>query len=147
MLIDRLTQDMKKAMKAREALRLSVLRFTLSEIKNARIEKGEDLTDEEVIQVLRRGVKKREEAVDEYRKGNRPDLADKETQEAVILQEYLPRALSGEALDRAVSAAMEEANAQSIKDLGKVMKILMAAHPGQVDGKAAQAAIRARLET
>lgn len=145
MLIDRLTQDMKKAMKAREALRLSVLRFTLSEIKNARIEKGEDLTDEEVIQVLRRGVKKREEAVDEYRKGNRPDLADKETQEAVILQEYLPPTLSGEALEAAVAAAVQEANAQSIKDLGKVMKILMAAHGGRVDGKSAQAAIRARL--
>jgi uncharacterized protein YqeY len=146
MLVDRLTQDVKTAMKAREALRLAVLRYTLSEIKNARIEKGSDLTDEEVIGVLRRGVKKREEAVDQYRKGDRQDLADKEAAEAVILQEYLPRTLAGEALDQAVAAAIEEANAQSIKDLGKVMKILMAANPGVVDGKAAQAAIRARLE-
>jgi uncharacterized protein YqeY len=145
MLLDRLTQDMKTAMKARDALRLAVLRYTLSEIKNARIEKMSDLTEEDVIQVLRRGVKKREEAVEQYGRGGRQDLADKEAREAAILQEYLPRTLAGEALEQAVAAAIQEANAQSIKDLGKVMKILMAAHPGVVDGKAAQAAIRARL--
>lgn len=145
MLLDRLTQDVKTAMKARDAFRLAVLRYTLSEIKNARIEKMSDLTDEDVIGVLRRGVKKREEAVEQYRQGGRQDLADKEAREAAILQEYLPQTLAGEALEQAVTAAIEEVNAQSIKDLGKVMKALMAAHPGVVDGKAAQTAIRARL--
>ena len=134
-------------MKARDALKLSVLRMTLSEVKNARIEKGKDatLTDDEVVQVLRRAVKKREEAVEQYRPAGRADLADKEEQEAAILKAYLPQSLEGPALTQAVEAAIQETNAQSIKDLGKVMKAIMASHPGQVDGKTAQTAIRERL--
>jgi uncharacterized protein YqeY len=146
MLADRLSQDMKAAMKARDALRVSVLRLALSEVKNARIEKGEDLTDEDVIQVLRRGVKRREEAAEQYRKGSREDLADRETREGEILQAYLPQVLEGEALERAVETAIQEANAQSLKDLGKVMKILMSAHAGRLDGKSVQALVRARLQ-
>ena len=147
MLLDRMNDDLKEAMKARDALRISVLRMTLSEVKNARIEKGKDetLSDEEVVQVLRRAVKKREEAVEQFRPAGRSDLADKEEQEAAILKVYLPQSLEGAALAQAVEAAIREANAQSIKDLGKVMKALMAAHPGQIDGKLAQAAIRERL--
>jgi len=147
MLLDRMNDDLKEAMKARDALKISVLRMTLSEAKNARIEKGKDetLTDDEVVQVLRRAVKKREEAVEQYRPAGREDLADKEEQEAAILKVYLPQSLEGAALTQAVEAAIKEANAQSIKDMGKVMKALMAAHPGQVDGKSAQIAIRERL--
>ena len=147
MLLDRMNDDLKEAMKARDALKISVLRMTLSEVKNARIEKGKDaeLTDDEVVQVLRRAVKKREESVEQYRPAGRADLADKEEQEAAILKVYLPQALEGAALSQAVGEAIRETNAQSIKDLGKVMKALMAAHPGQVDGKTAQTAIRERL--
>ena len=146
MLLERLTEDMKEAMKARDALRLSVLRMTLSEAKNARIDKGQDLTDEDMILVLRRALKKREEAVAEYRPAGRADLADKEEAEATILRAYLPQMLEGEALRAAVQEAIQEANAQSIKDLGKVMKALMAAHPGLVDGKLAQTLIREQLD-
>jgi uncharacterized protein len=147
MLLDRMNEDLKEAMKARDALRVSVLRMTLSEVKNARIEKGKDetLTDEEVVQVVRRAVKKREEAVEQFRPAGRADLADKEEQEAAILKGYLPQTLEGAILAAAVEVAIQESNAQSIKDLGKVMKLLMAAHPGQVDGKLAQTAIRKRL--
>jgi uncharacterized protein YqeY len=147
MLLDRMNDDLKEAMKARDAFKISVLRMTLSEVKNARIEKGKDetLTEDEVVQVLRRAVKKREEAVEQYRPAGRADLADKEEQEAVILRAYLPQSLEGAALTQAVEAAIQECNAQSIKDLGKVMKALMAAHPGKVDGKTAQTAIRERL--
>jgi uncharacterized protein len=145
MLLERLTRDMKDAMKARAALKVAVLRMTLSEAKNLRIEKGQDLTDEDMILVLRRALKKREEAVAEYRPAGRADLADKEEEEAAILRAYLPRMLEGEALRAALEQAIQEANAGSIKDLGKVMKALMAAHPGLVDGKAAQALIRERL--
>jgi len=146
-LLDRMNEDLKGAMRARDALRISVLRMTLSEVKNARIKKGKDetLTDDEVAQVLRSAVKKREEAVAEFRPAGRHDLADKEAAEAAILKDYLPETLEGEALNAAVEAAISESNAQSIKDLGKVIKALMAAHPGRVDGKAAQAAIRERL--
>ena len=145
MLLERLTEDMKEAMKARDALRVSVLRMTLSEAKNARIDKGQDLTDEDMILVLRRALKKREEAVAEYRPAGRADLADKEAEEAVILRAYLPQMLEGEVLRAAVLKAVEEAKAESPKDLGKVMKALMAAHPGLVDGKMAQTLIRERL--
>ena len=78
MLIDRLNDDLKTAMKARETLRVAVLRLTLSELKNARITKQEDLTDEEVIQILKREVKRRDEAIEQYKKGDRADLAKKE---------------------------------------------------------------------
>ena len=147
MLLDRMNDDLKDAMRARDAFKISVLRMTLSEVKNARIDKGKDetLTDDEVVQVLRRAVKKREEAVEQYRPAGRTDLADKEEQEAAILKAYLPQSLEGAALAQAVDAAIKESNAQSIKDLGKVMKALMAAHPSQVDGKTAQTAIRERL--
>jgi len=147
MLLDRMNDDLKDAMKSRDQLKISVLRMTLAEVKNARIEKGKEatLSEEEVVQVLRRAVKKREEAVEQYRPAGRADLADKEEKEAVILRVYLPQSLEGPALAQAVEAAIQETQAQSIKDLGKVMKALMAAHPGQVDGKTAQTAIRERL--
>jgi len=147
MLLDRMNDDLKEAMKARDALKISVLRMTLSEVKNARIEKGKEatLSDDEVIQVLRRAVKKREESVEQYRPAGRADLADKEEQEAMILKAYLPQTIEGPVLAQAVDAAIRETGAQSIKDMGKVMKFLMAAHPGQVDGKVAQTAIRERL--
>ena len=146
MLLDRLNADMREAMKAREALRVSVLRLTLSEAKNARIEKGQDLTDEDVVQVLRRAHKKREEAVEQYRAAQRPDLADTEQKEAEILRAYLPSMLAGEELKAAIDAAIRESNAQSPKDFGKVMKSVMAAHGSRVDGKAVQAEVKARLE-
>jgi len=145
MLVDQLTQDMKTAMKAREALRLSVLRLTLSEIKNARIQKGDDLTDEDVIQILRREVKRREEAVEQYRQGNRSDLADKEAEEAVILMAYLPRLLDGDALAAAVDAAIQKTGATSLKEMGAVMKQVMSEHGNRVDGKAVQNLVRERL--
>jgi uncharacterized protein YqeY len=146
MLIDRLNDDVKVAMKARETLRLAVLRLTLSELKNARITKQEDLTDEEVIQILKREVKRREEAIDQYRKGDRSDLAEKEGKEAEILKSYLPKQLEGAALEAAVDAAIQEAGAQSMKEMGRVMKIVMAAHGGEVVGKDVQTLVKARLE-
>lgn len=146
MLIDRLNDDVKTAMKARETLRVAVLRLTLSELKNARITKQEDLTDEDVVQVLKREVKRREEAIDQYTKGGRPDLAEKEGKEAEILKAYLPEQLEGAALEAAVDAAIQEAGAQSMKEMGRVMKIVMAAHGGKVDGKTVQALVKARLE-
>ncbi len=147
MLIDRLNEDLKAAMKARESLRLAVLRMTMSEIKNARIEKGKDatLTDDEVMQVLRRAVKKREEAAEAYRLGGRAELAGSEEKEAEILATYLPRMLEGEALEKVVDEAIAEAGAKSVKDMGKVMKLVMAAHGAEVDGKKVQQVVRVRL--
>ena len=134
--INRLKEDVKTAMKARDTLRLSVLRMTLSEIKNVRIEKMRDLTDEDVVQVLRKAVKKREEAVEAYRAGNRADLADTEAKEA----EMPVYDDSGE-----VIAAIETTGATSAKEMGKVMKVVMGEHGSRVDGKDVQAAVRTLL--
>ena len=145
MLTDRLTQDMKEAMKARDTLRLGALRLTLSEIQNARIEKGDDLTDEEVTRLIKTAVKRREEAAEQYAKGDRDDMARQETQEGEILKKYLPQELSEAELEQAVDAAIQEANAKSLKEVGQVMKLIMAAHPGRVNGKAVQKLVRERL--
>ena len=145
MLIDRLNEDMKTAMKARDTLRVSVLRMTLAEVKNARIEKMRDLTDDDVMGVLRKAVKKREEAVEAYRGGNRPDLAETEAKEAEILGAYLPQLLSGDALLEVVRAAIQATGATSAKDMGKVMKAVMGEHGSRVDGKDVQAAVRTLL--
>ncbi len=145
MLIDRLNEDVKAAMKARDTLRVNVLRMTLSEVKNARIEKMRDLTDEDVIQVLRKAVKKREEAVEAYRAGGRADLADTEAREAEMLGAYLPQMVTGDALLAIVKAAIAATGATSAKDMGKVMKAVMGEHGAQVDGKDVQAAVRTLL--
>lgn len=145
MLVERLTEDLKTAMKARDSLRVETLRFTLADLKNARIEKGEDLTDEDAVTVLRRAVKRREESIEQYRQGNREDLADKEAKEAEILRAYLPAMLEGDALAAAVDAAIAETGAASPKEMGKVMQAVMSAHAGKVDGKQVQALVRERL--
>jgi uncharacterized protein YqeY len=145
MLLEKLNQDMKEAMKARDSVRLDTLRLTLSELKNARIAKGDDLDEAEVSQILRREVKRREEAAEQYGKGDRPELKEKEEQEAAILKGYLPQMLEGAALEAAVDAAIQEAGATSMKEMGKVMKIVMAANPGKVDGKSVQTLVKARL--
>lgn len=145
MLIERLNDDLKKAMKARDSLTVSVLRMALSEIKNARIAKGEDLTDNEVLKVIRRGVKQRKESAQEYRRGDRLDLVESEEKEADILQAYLPRRIEGQALEELVKAKIRELGASSMKDMGRVIQTIMAEHGAAVDGKEVQGLVRAHL--
>lgn len=145
MLIDKLNEDVKSAMRARETERLGVLRMTLSEIKNERIRKGEDLTDDEVTAVLKRAIKSRKESAEQYRGGDREDLAEKEEREAALLQAYLPEPITGDALAAVVEEAIRETGASSMKDMGGVMKAIMAAHGARVDGKEVGALVRSKL--
>lgn len=145
MLIDRINDDMKTAMKARDSQRLSVLRMALSELKNARIAKGGDLTEDEALQVIRRGVKQREESAVQYRDGGRADLADAETSEAAILTGYLPQQVTGDALEALVAAKIAELGASSMKEMGGVIKAIMSEHGATVDGKAVSALVKAKL--
>lgn len=145
MLLDQLTDDMKNALRNREELKLSVLRMTVSECKYARVEKMRDLEDADVIAVIKKGIKSREESARQYRDASRPDLAEKEEQEAVILRVYLPEQLGGAELEAVVVAAIQEAGATSVKDMGRVMKIVLAAHGARVDGKEVQKIASARL--
>lgn len=134
---ERLEQDMKDALKAREAgkLRLSVIRLARAAIKNAEIEKMKPLDDAGVIEVLAREVKQRRDAIPEFRRGNRPDLVAQLEQEIQVLKEYLPEQLDEETLRQMVRDAVAETGASSPRDMGKVMAVLMPRVRGRADGR------------
>ena len=144
-LTERIRTDLTAAMKARDAARLSTLRLVQSALKNEQIEKGHELSDEEAEAVLRRAVKQRQDSVEQYRKGNREDLAAKEEAEIGVLQEYLPQMLSDAETERIVDEAIATTGATSKKDMGKVMKAIMAVHKGRVDGKVVQTVLGRKL--
>lgn len=140
-----ITDDLKAAMKARDKNRLSVLRMLQASLKNERIARREDLTDDDVIAVCQREVKKRREAAEQYRKAAAEDRAEAEEAEAVLLSTYLPAALSEAELEAAVDAAIAETGAETKGQMGLVMKEVMAHHRGRVDGKAVQQMVMAKL--
>jgi uncharacterized protein YqeY len=144
-LVNRIAEDQKSAMRARERERLSTLRLLSSELKNRRIELQRDLTDEDAIEVLARALKQRLEAAEQYEKGGRSDLASRETAEAAIIQEYLPEPISEGELDGLIDAAIAEVGATSARDMGAVMKRLMPMVKGRADGAAVSARVRERL--
>lgn len=134
---ERLEQDMKDALKAREAgkLRLSVIRLARAAIKNAEIEKMKPLDDAGVIEVLAREVKQRRDAIPEFRRGNRPDLVAQLEQEIQVLKEYLPEQLDEQTLRQMARDAVVETGASSPRDMGKVMAVLMPRVRGRADGR------------
>ena len=134
-LFERLDEDLKKALKASDKLRLSVLRMAKAAIKNQQIDKGRVLSDEEVISILLTMAKQRRESIEQFSKGGRTDLAEQETQELSILQSYMPKQLSNEEAESIIVQAIKESSAQSEADMGKVMKILMPRLKGVADGK------------
>jgi len=132
-------------MKAGEKKRVSTLRLLLAALKNERIQARRDLTGEEVEAVLRRAVKQRREAIEQYARGGREDLVAGEREELAILEGYLPRGLTEAELEAAVKSIIAEKGFASGKDAGLVMKELMARHRGRVDGRRAQEIARALL--
>jgi uncharacterized protein YqeY len=146
-LIERIQKDLTEAMKSKDELRLSVLRMAKSALKNKEIEKIRPLDDAESIQVLQTLVKKGKESVEQFTKGGRTDLADKETREIAIIETYLPAGASDADIDRAIEAAVAETGANSPKQMGAVIKSAKALLSGKtVDGKALSDRVRARLE-
>jgi uncharacterized protein YqeY len=145
-LTEQIEKDLTAAMKAREALRLSVLRMTKAALKNKQIELGKPLDDAQATAVLRTLVKQRHDSVEQFRKGSREDLATKEEQEIKILETYLPAAASDDDIDAAIAAALAETGSTSAKDMGKVMKAAMAKLAGKnADGKRVSEKVRAKL--
>ncbi|MFO7982203.1 MAG: GatB/YqeY domain-containing protein [Desulfuromonadales bacterium] len=142
---ERLNQEMKQAMKARDSLRLTTIRMILTAIKNREIEKKRELDDREVTAVLSTMLKQRREAADAYRKGEREELAKKEDSEIEILQDFLPTQLSIEEIGKVIDSAIEETGAGSMKEMGAVMKIVSARTAGQADGKVVSEMVRKRL--
>jgi len=144
--LDRIQTDITAAMRAKDELRLSVLRMVKSALKLKEVEKVRPLDDMESLQVLQTLVKQRRESVEQFLKGGRKDLADKETKEIAIIEEYLPAAPSDEDMHRAIEAAISESGADSLKQMGAVVKAARAKLEGKtVDGKALSDRVRDRL--
>ncbi len=141
----RIEQDLKTAMKSGDKRRVSTLRLLLSVLKNERINSQRELTDEEAEAVIRRAVKQRKEAIEVYDRTGRVDLAGAEKEELAILEAYLPQSMPEAELEATVRAIIAEKGFFSAKEVGQLMKELMARHRGRVDGKKAQEIARKLL--
>jgi len=141
----RLGEDFKSALRSGEKLRVSVLRLLTALIKNREVEKRGPLTDAEVLQAIVASCKQRQEAIEQYKLGGRQDLVEKEAAELQILQSYLPRPLTSEELRAMVLEAIHEVQATSLKEMGKVMAVLMPKLTGRADGKVVNALVREAL--
>lgn len=147
-LVERITQDLTAAMKAQDAARLSTLRMAKAALKNKEIDKKAPLDEPEAQKIVQALVKQREDSVEQYVKGNRPELADKERAEIVVLKAYLPAEAGDDEIAAAVAKAVAETGATSAKDMGRVMKAALAALAagGQaVDGRRVNEAVKKQL--
>jgi len=143
---EQLISDLTASMRAQDAPRTSTLRMAKAALMNREIEKGGALDDEEMSKLLRSLVKQRHDSVEQYEKCGRQDLADKEKAEIAILENYLPQAASREEIDTAVSAAISETGATSMKDMGKVMKAAQSALAGKnADGRTISEIVKTKL--
>ena len=144
--LERIEQDLKKAMKNQDAARLSTVRMVKTALKNREIDKMVPLTDDEANKVLQSLVKQRRDSVEQYNQAGRAELADKETAEIKVIEEYLPAALDEAAIARIVAETITETGASSPKEMGNVMKAVMAKLAGQtIDGKLVSQMVKAKL--
>ena len=143
---EQILADVTVAMKAKDAARTSTLRMLKAAIVNRQIEKGGELDDEELMKLLRSQVKQRRDSVEQYEKGGRQDLADKERAEIAVIEGYLPQAASQDEIDKAVAAAIAETGAASVKEMGAVMKAVMPLLAGKnADGRAVSETVKKKL--
>jgi uncharacterized protein YqeY len=146
-LLDQVQKDMVSAMKAREELRLSALRMIKSALQKHQVDTMKPLDDAAEQQILKQLVKQRTDAADMFRKGGRPEQADKEEAERVLIESYMPAVASDDDMDRAIQAALEETGATAIKQMGVVMKAAQAKLAGKrADGKTFSDKVRSRLQ-
>ena len=142
---ERITDDMKAAMRAGEKERLGVIRMITAAIKQREVDERITLDDTQVLTVIEKMIKQRKESLVHFQAGNRQDLVDKETAEITLLQSYLPSQLSDAEIDALIGDAIGASGASSIKDMGKVMGIIKAKAQGRADMAAVGAKIKARL--
>jgi uncharacterized protein YqeY len=144
-LLQRLDGDLKTALRGSDKLKLSAIRMVKAAVKNQQIEKGRDLSDEEVQSVISTLAKQRRESIEQFSKGGREDLADQERRELAVLQTYMPEQLSPLELDKIILQAIQESSAEGEKDMGKVMKVLMPRVRGIADGKIVNSRVKELL--
>jgi len=142
---ERLTDEMKSALRSRDKLRLSVIRMARAAVKNKEIEEREKLDDSTIVKVINGLVKRGEESLAHFQQANRPELIEKQEKELEILRSFLPQQLSKNELLTLVDEAVKETNALEVKDLGKVMKSLMPKISGRADGKVVNQMVREKL--
>lgn len=144
---DRINVDLIAAMKAKDPARLSVLRLMKAAVKNREVDLGAELDDAQAIQVLSTLIKQRRDSIEQFRKGGREDLAEREAAEIPVIEEYLPPAVSDEEIANVINEVLRESGASAAKDIGPVMKLCMARFAGKlVDGRKVNSLVRARLE-
>lgn len=141
----RLEADLKEAMKARDKDRVSTLRMLLAMVKNRRIELGAELAEAELVSLVRKAIKQREDSAGQYRQGNRPELAQKEEGEIAILEGYLPPPVDEDAVRAQVRAYLASSGLAGPKAMGQVMKEMSARFAGTVDGKTLSGIVREEL--
>jgi uncharacterized protein len=144
-MIERLQEDLKRAMKSGEKLTVSVLRMLLSALKYSVIDEKRDLSEAEVAALIQKSIRSRKESIEAFRAGGRMELAEKEEAELKILEFYLPAQMEGSELEQAVDRLLSELNITQKKDMGRAMKEFMARYRGKADGKAVSAIIASRL--
>ena len=147
-LSQQITEDMKTAMREKNTIALNTIRMLKSSIKNAAIEKGgasAELTDPEIVAVIRKEVKKRQDSIDQYESAGRTELAEQEKEEMAVLNGYLPEPLSPEKIEEIIDEAIAEVGATSRKEMGQVMKIVQEKTAGRADGKTLSQAVMAKL--
>lgn len=145
-LIDRLDQDYIAAYKAKDTLRLGVLRLLKTALKNFQVQHLRAPGEDDVLDLIAKQCKQRQDSIEQYTAAARPELAEKEAAEMAILCEYMPPRLEGEELEAAVQQAVASVGATGLREMGKVMQALMAAHKGRIDGKVASDAVKAALQ-
>jgi len=144
---EKIIADLTDAMRAKDAAKLGTLRMVKANLMNRQIEKGGDLTDEEVQKALQSLVKQRRDSIDQYEKAGRSELAEKEAAEITHIEAYLPQAASAEEISAAVDAAIAETGASSMKDMGTVMKAAMSHLTGKsADGKLVSETVKSKLQ-
>jgi hypothetical protein len=142
---EKLIEDMKKAMKAKDKKRLSVIRMTRSQIKNKEIETGKELDDQEVTAVIAKQVKQIKDSLSDFEKSGKKDVMEKLYNEIEILQEYLPEQMSEEEVDKLVDQIIEETGAENMSDMGQVMGMIMPKIKGKADGSMVSSKVKEKL--
>ena len=142
---EQLEDGLKTAMKSGDRVAVAAIRLSLSEIKNAIIDKRRPLEDNEIVNILRSGVKKRQESIEMFAKGGRPELVEKETAELKVIEGFLPAGMSAAELEALVAEAIAETGATSMKDIGRIMKAVLPKVAGRADGAEINKLIKARF--
>lgn len=141
-----LREDMFSATKAGESIKVDILKLAIAAIKNAQIESQEELTDEDIIKILRKEARKVEDSIEQFSKMGRQDLLDREKAQLGVLEQYLPQQMSREDLEKVVSAKVEELKPEGMKDMGKVMGAVMKEVGGNADGNIVREIVQQHLQ-